>query len=59
LSDTASDVWESDDCVRRTIVLPIALAELLAAKAQQRGMSVSDLVVEYAQDGLRRDAAAG
>jgi len=52
-------VWESDDCVRRTVVMPIALAEPLAARAEQRGLSVSDLLAEYAEEGLRRDAAAG
>jgi hypothetical protein len=48
------EVWESDDCVRRTVVLPAVLAERLAARAEQRGLSFSDLVVEYAQDGLDR-----
>jgi len=51
------DVWESDDCVRRTIVLPAVLAERLADRAGQRGLSVSDLVAEYAEEGLRRDGA--
>jgi hypothetical protein len=53
------EVWESDDCVRRTLVLPAWLAERLAARAEQRGLSFSDLLVEYAQDGLDRDAADG
>ena len=35
-------VWESDDCVRRTGVLPTGLAERLAAEAERRGLSVSD-----------------
>jgi hypothetical protein len=51
------EVWESDDCVRRTVVLPTRLAERIAAQAEQRGLSFSDLLVEYAQDGLRRDGA--
>jgi hypothetical protein len=55
----ADPVWERDDCVRRTIVLPIALAERLAARAEVRSLSVSDLIVEYAEEGLRRDAANG
>jgi len=50
------EVWESDDRVRRTVVLPALLAERLAARAEQRGLSFSDLLVEYAQDGLARDA---
>jgi hypothetical protein len=52
-------VWESDDCVSRTVVLPIVLAERLAARAEVRALSVSDLLAEYAEDGLRRDEAGG
>jgi hypothetical protein len=40
------------------VVLPIALAERLAATAEVRALSVSDLIVEYAEEGLRRDAAS-
>jgi CopG-like RHH_1 or ribbon-helix-helix domain, RHH_5 len=59
LSETPDEVWERDDCVHRTVVLPTALAERLAAEAERRGLSVSDLLVEYADDGLRRgDAGA-
>jgi CopG-like RHH_1 or ribbon-helix-helix domain, RHH_5 len=57
LSETPDDVWESDDCVRRTVVLPTELAERLAAEAEQRGLSVSDLLIEYAEDGLQRQGA--
>jgi hypothetical protein len=57
LAETPGEVWESDDCVRRTVVMPIELAERLAARAEERGLSVSDLLVEYAQDGLRREQA--
>jgi hypothetical protein len=53
LSDTPEDVWESDECVRRTIVIPTELAERLAEEAERRGLSISDLLVEYANDGLR------
>ncbi len=49
------EAWESDDCVRRTVVLPTVLAERLAARAEQRSLSVSDLLAEYAEEGLRRD----
>ena len=59
MSELPDEVWESDDRVRRMLVLPAALAERLAARAEQRGVSVSDLLVEYAQDGLDRDAADG
>jgi hypothetical protein len=59
LSETPEDVWESDDCVRRTVVLPTELAERLAAEAKRRGLSVSDLLIEYADEGLRREAAEG
>jgi hypothetical protein len=50
-------VWESDDCVRRTVVIPTELAERLAAEAERRGLSVSDLLIEYAAEGLRRQGA--
>jgi len=56
--DVPDEVWESDDCVRRTIVLPAVLAERLADRAERRGLSVSDLLAEYAEEGLRRDDAA-
>jgi hypothetical protein len=59
LSETPEDVWESDDCVRRTVVLPTELAERLAAEAERRGLSVSDLLIEYTDEALRRDAAEG
>jgi len=59
LSETPEDVWESDDCVRRTVVLPTELAERLAAEAERRGLSVSDLLVEYTDQALRREAAEG
>ena len=54
MSETPEDVWESDDCVRRTVVMPTELAERLAAEAERRGLSVSDLLIEYTDDGLRR-----
>ena len=59
MSEVPDEVWESDDCVRRMLVLPATLAERLAARAEQRGLSVSDLLVEYAQDGLDHDRADG
>jgi len=55
VSDVADEAWESDDCVRRTVVLPTELAERLAARAEQRGLSVSDLLAGYAREGLLRD----
>jgi hypothetical protein len=57
LSETPEDVWESDDCVRRTVVLPTKLAERLAAEAELRGLSISDLLIEYADEGLGREGA--
>jgi hypothetical protein len=39
------------------VVIPVVLAERLAARACRRGLSVSDLLVEYAEMGLRRDDA--
>lgn len=58
MSESPEQAWESDDCVRRTVVLPVTLAERLAAQAELRGLSVSDLLAVYAEQGLRRDAAA-
>jgi len=59
LSETPDEVWESDDCVRRTVVIPTELAERLAAEAERRGLSISDLLIEYADEGLRRERAEG
>jgi hypothetical protein len=59
VSETPGEVWESDDCVRRTVVMPIVLAERLAAQAERRGLSVSDLLVEYAEAGLGHDGTGG
>ena len=44
--------WERDDSVHRTIVLPSDLAGRLAAEAEHRGISLSDLLIEYAEQGL-------
>ena len=44
--------WERDDSVHRTIVLPADLAGRLAAEAGRRGISLSDLLIEYAEQGL-------
>ena len=46
--------WERDDSVHRTIVLPGDLAERLAAEAARRGLSLSDLLTQYAEQGLRQ-----
>ena len=59
MSEVPDEAWESDDCIRRTVVMPADLAERLAARAERRGLSVSELIVEYAQDGLHRDGADG
>lgn len=57
MSETPDEVWERDDCVRRTVVLPTELAERLADEAERRGLSVSDLLAEYADDGLERESS--
>ena len=46
--------WERDDSVHRTVVLPSELAERLAAEAGRRGIALSDLLAEYAEQGLRQ-----
>ena len=57
MSETPDEVWESDDCVRRTVVIPTVLAERLAAEDELRGLSISDLLIEYADEGLGRESA--
>ena len=57
MSETPDEGWERDDCVRRAIALPTELAERLAAEAERRGLSVSDLLIEYADTGLQRASA--
>ena len=46
--------WERDDSVHRTVVLPADLAGRLAAEAGRRGISLSELLTEYAEQGLRQ-----
>ena len=55
MSEVPDEAWESDDCVRRMVILPAGLAEQLAARAERRGLSFSDLLAEYARDGLDRE----
>ena len=52
MRDFSDEGWERDDSVRRSIVLPAELAERLAAEAARRGISLSDLLAEYAEQGL-------
>ena len=59
MSEMTGEAWESDDFVRRAVIMPAALAERLAATADQRGLSFSDLLVRYAEEGLQRDEADG
>jgi hypothetical protein len=54
LPELSDEGWERDDTVRRTIVLPSDLAERLAAEAGRRGISLSDLLTEYAKQGIRQ-----
>ena len=50
MSEPPDQAWESDDSVRRTMIMPAVLAE-------RRELSVSELLIEYAEEGLRRGAA--
>jgi len=52
------DAWERDEYVHRSLVMPVALAERLAAEAERRDISVSDLLIEYAEAGLRDSGPA-
>ena len=49
MTEVPDEAWESDDCVYRTVVMPAALTERLAARAERRGLSVSELLTEYAE----------
>jgi hypothetical protein len=51
------EAWERNDFVRRAVMMPAGLAERLAAQAERRGLSISELLVRYAEDGLQRDEA--
>jgi hypothetical protein len=59
MPEVTEEAWESDDCVRRGVIMPAELAERLAARAERCGVSFSDLLVRYAEEGLRRDQADG
>ena len=52
MPELSDEGWERDDSVHRTIVLPSDLAEQLAAEATRRDISLSDLLTEYAEQGL-------
>jgi hypothetical protein len=52
MTEPAYGAWEHDDYVQRSVMLPAGLAERLAAEAERRGISVSDLLIEYAEAGL-------
>ena len=56
MSEPTYEAWEHDDYVHRTVMLPAALAERLAAEAERRDISVSDLLVQYAEAGLPAQA---
>ena len=54
MPEVSDEGWEPDDTVHRTIVLPGDLAGRLAAEAGRRGISLSELLAEYAEQGLRQ-----
>jgi hypothetical protein len=54
LPELSDEGWERDDNVHRTIVFSSDLAERLAAEAGRRSISLSDLLTEYAEEGLRQ-----
>ena len=56
MPEPAYGAWEHDDYVHRSVMLPAGLAERLAAEAERRGISVSDLLAGYAEAGLRAEA---
>ncbi len=56
MPEPAYGAWEHDNCVHRSVMLSAGLAERLAAEAERRDISVSDLLAEYAEAGLRAQA---
>ena len=54
VAEFSDEGGERDDSVHRTIVLASDLAARLAAEAGRRGISLSDLLAEYAEQGLRQ-----
>ena len=54
MPEFSDEGWERDDNVHRTIVFSSDLAERLAAEAGRRSISLSDLLTEYAEEGLRQ-----
>ena len=54
MPELSDEGWERDDNVHRTIVFSSDLAERLAAEAGRRSISLSDLLTEYAEEGLRQ-----
>lgn len=54
MPDKPDEAWETNAYVRRSIVIPADLAERLAAEAARCGVSVSELIVTYAEQGLNR-----
>ena len=54
MPEFSDEGWERDDSEHRIIVLPGDFAERLAAEAGRRGISLSDLLAEYAEQGLRQ-----
>ena len=54
MPELSDEGWERDDHVRRTVILPAELAQRLAAEAGRRDISVSELLAEYAEQGLRQ-----
>ena len=54
MPELSDEGWERDDNVHRTIVFSSDLAERLAAEAGRRSISLSDLLTEYAEQGLRQ-----
>jgi hypothetical protein len=52
--ELSDEGWERNESVHRTIVLSSDLAGRLAAEAGRRGISLSELLTEYAEQGLRQ-----
>jgi len=52
--ESGGEAWEEAAGVRRTLYLPADLGRTLALAAQERGVTVNDLIVVFIMEGLQR-----
>src|SRR5207249_10121423 len=52
--ESGNNGWEEAAGVRRTLYLPAELSRTLAQAAQEQGVTVNDLIVDFITQGLQR-----